>query len=220
MFVCEPDRLCFPPIENADDDGILAIGGDLSVERLLLAYRSGIFPWYEEGQPIIWWSPDPRFVLFPDRLRVSKSMQRILRSDRFRNTWDEDFPTVIKYCRHIPRDDQDGTWITPQMDIAYCALHEEGHAHSVEVWQGDELVGGLYGGIVGRWFCGESMFSTVPNASKFALIKLAESLESKGIEIIDSQVSNPHMTSMGAELIPRARYLTYLDVSRGSGSAS
>jgi leucyl/phenylalanyl-tRNA--protein transferase len=211
MFICDPYTLYFPPVESADADGVLAIGGDLRVERLLLAYRSGIFPWYEEGQPIIWWAPDPRFVLFPDRLRISKSMQRILRSGRFHSTWDEAFPVVIQHCRHIPRADQNGTWITPQMEAAYGELHHAGHAHSIEVWQDSELVGGLYGVIVGRCFCGESMFASVPNASKYALIKLVELLKAKGIDLIDSQVANPHMTRMGAELIPRSEYLTYLN---------
>jgi leucyl/phenylalanyl-tRNA--protein transferase len=211
MFICDPDRLHFPPVEHADADGILAIGGDLRVERLLLAYHSGIFPWYEEGQPIIWWAPDPRFVLYPDRLRISKSMQRVVRSNRFSSTWDKAFSAVIQHCRHIPRSGQSGTWITPQMEAAYGELHKAGHAHSVEVWQDGELVGGLYGVIVGRCFCGESMFTSVPNASKYALIKLVEHLKTKGIELIDSQVANPHMTRMGAELIPRSQYLTYLD---------
>ena len=211
MFICDPDRLHFPPVEHADTDGILAIGGDLRVERLLLAYRSGIFPWYEEGQPIIWWAPDPRFVLYPDRLRISKSMQRVVRSTRFSSTWDKAFSAVIQHCRHIPRAGQSGTWITPQMEAAYGELHKAGHAHSVEVWQDGELVGGLYGVIVGRCFCGESMFTSVPNASKYALIKLVEHLKTKGIELIDSQVANPHMTRMGAELIPCAQYLTYLN---------
>jgi leucyl/phenylalanyl-tRNA--protein transferase len=211
MFICDPDVLHFPPVDTADDDGVLAIGGDLRVERLLLAYRSGIFPWYSEGQPIIWWAPDPRFVLFPERLHISKSMQRIMRSDRFCSTWDADFPAVIQHCRHSPRSGQPGTWITPQMEAAYGELHQAGHAHSVEVWQSNELVGGLYGVIVGRCFCGESMFSSIPNASKYALIKLVEQLKSRGIDLIDSQVANPHMTSMGAELIPRSHYLTYLN---------
>ncbi len=211
MFICDPDRLHFPSVEHANTDGILALGGDLRVERLLLAYRSGIFPWYEEGQPIIWWAPDPRFVLFPDRLRISKSMQRILRSDRFSSSWDKAFSTVIQHCRHIPRAGQSGTWITPQMEAAYTKLHQKGHAHSIEVWQNNELVGGLYGVIVGRCFCGESMFSSVANTSKFALIKLVEQLNPRGIDLIDSQVANPHMTRMGAELIPRIQYLTYLN---------
>ena len=210
MSICRQAQLQFPPLESADDDGLLAIGGDLRAERLLLAYRSGIFPWYSEGQPVIWWSPDPRFVLFPDRLRISKSMQRILRSDCFHSTWDRDFPAVINRCRHAPRAGQSGTWITDEMEAAYCELHRAGHAHSVEVWQADKLVGGLYGVLVGRCFCGESMFSHASNASKYALIQLVERLKTHGIELIDSQVPNPHMESMGAELIPRSEYLTYL----------
>ena len=138
-------------------------------------------------------------------------MQRVVRSTRFSSTWDKAFSAVIQHCRHIPRAGQSGTWITPQMEAAYGELHKAGHAHSVEVWQDGELVGGLYGVIVGRCFCGESMFTSVPNASKYALIKLVEHLKTKGIELIDSQVANPHMTHMGAELIPRAQYLTYLN---------
>lgn len=203
-------QLQFPPVETADEEGLLAVGGDLRPARLLLAYRSGIFPWYSEGQPVLWWSPDPRFVLFPDRLRITKSMQRILRSGCFCSTWDKDFPAVINRCRHARRAGQFGTWITDGMEIAYCNLHRAGHAHSVEVWQDNELVGGLYGVIVGRCFCGESMFASVSNASKYALIQLVEQLKATGIELIDSQIPNSHMESMGAELIPRTEYLTYL----------
>ncbi len=210
-YICDPNVLRFPPVEDADEDGILALGGDLRVERLLLAYRSGIFPWYEKGQPIIWWSPTPRFVLFPHRLHVSKSMQRVWRSGRFHSTWNKAFPSVIRHCRHIPRTEESGTWITAEMEAAYIELHRAGHAHSVEVWENDELVGGLYGVMAGpRCFCGESMFSCTSNASKYALIQLVEHLRERGVEIIDSQIPNPHMESMGAELIPRSEYLTYL----------
>lgn len=210
MFVCHPHSLGFPPVEEAGEEGILAVGGNLSVERLLLAYRSGIFPWYDEHSPIIWWSPDPRFVLFPEKLKISKSMQRIVRSGRFRSTWDEDFSAVIHHCRHVRGPGRTGTWITPEMEAAYIELHRAGHAHSVEVWQEDQLVGGLYGVIAGRCFCGESMFSTVSNASKYALIKLTEHVTARGVSLIDSQVPNDHMISLGAELIPRSEYLPYL----------
>jgi len=210
MFVCVPDQLYFPPVEDATGEGILAIGGDLSVERLLLAYRSGIFPWYDEHSPIIWWTPDPRFVLFPDRVKISRSMQRIVRSGRFHSTWNKNFRSVIRHCKQTRGPGRQNTWITPEMEAAYIELHEAGHAHSIEVWKDDQLAGGLYGVLVGRCFCGESMFSAVSNASKYALIALAEQAPTHGIQLIDSQVPNSHMTRMGAELIPRAEYLTYL----------
>jgi leucyl/phenylalanyl-tRNA--protein transferase len=210
MFVCQPGELVFPPVEQTDENGILAVGGDLSEARLMLAYHSGIFPWYDDDTPIIWWSPDPRFVLFPDRLHVSKSMQRIIRGTRFRHTWDEAFPEVIRHCKVARGPKRESTWITPEMEAAYIRLHRAGHAHSVEVWEEGELVGGLYGVVAGRCFCGESMFSSAPNASKFALIKLVEHIKTRGLELIDSQVPNSHMESMGAEVIPRDEYLKYL----------
>jgi leucyl/phenylalanyl-tRNA---protein transferase len=204
------EKIVFPPPDKADASGILAVGGDLSIERLLLAYRSGIFPWYSEGEPLIWWSPDPRFVLFPDELKVSTSLKRIVKSCKFRVTFDQDFKTVIANCGHIERRDQDGTWITPGMIEAYCALHKAGHAHSVEVWLGDELAGGLYGVAVEKCFCGESMFTRVSNASKVGLVALVEKLKKQGCLMIDSQVHTDHLEKMGAREIPRKEYLRRL----------
>lgn len=206
------ERLIFPDPALAEDDGLLAIEGDLSVERLLLAYHNGIFPWYSEDEPILWFSPHERFVLFPEELKVSKSMRQVLRSGKFRVTMDQDFKRVIAACAKVPREGQDGTWITPDMQAAYIELHRRGHAHSVEVWQGDELVGGLYGVDAGRVFCGESMFSQVSNASKTALIYLAALGE---YDLIDCQVHTAHLESMGARIINRA---AYLEVLSGRGS--
>jgi len=211
MFRILTEALAFPSVDLADPDGILALAGDLRPERLMLAYRSGIFPWYSDDEPIIWWAPDPRFVLFPDQLCISKSMQRIVRSNWFRATRDAAFEQVIHHCRHSPRPGQPGTWITDAMEQAYIALHRAGHAHSVEVWTADdELVGGLYGVVVGSCFCGESMFSRKANASKYALVKLVEHLTLQGFRMIDSQVHNDHMAGLGAEEIPRTRYMELL----------
>ncbi len=201
------ERMAFPPVELADDDGLLAVGGDLSVERLLLAYRSGIFPWYSEGEPLLWWSPDPRFVLFPDRLKISNSMSRILKSECFAVTVDRDFRAVIEQCRTVERVDQPGTWITPEMCEAYCLLHEEGSAHSVEVWQNNELVGGLYGISIGHAFFGESMFTKVSNASKAGLITLVQRLDQLGFTLVDCQIISTHLTSLGAEQVDRKEFL-------------
>jgi leucyl/phenylalanyl-tRNA--protein transferase len=211
VYIYLSDDDPFPPINEADADGILAIGGDLSTTRLLSAYRNGIFPWFSDDEPIIWWAPDPRFVLLPDRLHISKNMQRVLRSDTFRTTRDQDFQAVITACRHMPRPDQPGTWITEDMQAAYIALHEAGHAHSIEVWQDDALVGGLYGVVAGGCFCGESMFATVSNASKVALVALVAHLKQQGFHMIDSQVHNDHMESMGAEIIPRVQFMQRLN---------
>src|SRR5258708_1916189 len=169
------DRLLFPDPELAEEDGLLAVGGDLSVRRLLLAYQNGIFPWYSDDTPILWYSPHERFVLFPNELQISGSMKRVLNSSRFRVTYDEDFDDVVEACSTVERKDQDGTWITDDMKAAYKRLHREGYGRSVEVWQHDELVGGMYGVLVGKVFCGESMFSKVSNASKTALISLCKS---------------------------------------------
>jgi len=201
----------FPAVGEADAEGLLALGGDLGVERLLLAYRSGIFPWYGEGLPVLWWSPDPRHVLFPDRLKVSASMSRIMRSGRFRITCNRDFRAVIEACRTVPRPGQAGTWITDDMIAAYVRLHEEGHAHSVEAWREDRLVGGLYGVSIGRAFFGESMFATESNASKAAFITLVERLRSFEFEVIDCQVYTPHLERLGAEPMPRAEFIELLE---------
>jgi leucyl/phenylalanyl-tRNA--protein transferase len=204
------EKIAFPPPEKADPTGILAVGGDLSIERLILAYRSGIFPWYSDGEPLIWWSPDPRFVLFPDEFKVSTSLKRIVKSGKFRVTFDQNFKTVIGSCSRIKRRHEDGTWITSEMLEAYCAMHKAGHAHSVEVWLGDELAGGLYGVAVGKCFCGESMFTKVSNASKVALVALVERLKMQGCSMIDSQVHTDHLEKMGAREIPRKEYLRKL----------
>jgi leucyl/phenylalanyl-tRNA--protein transferase len=201
------DALRFPPVDRADPDGLLAVGGDLSIERLLLAYRSGIFPWYSEDDPILWWSPDPRFVLFPSRLKVSSSMQRVLKGGVFRVTLDQGFRAVMVRCGTVPRRGQSGTWITNEMLEAYTRLHEAGYAHSVEVWKGSVLAGGLYGVSLGRAFFGESMFTEVSNASKVGLITLVRRLEAAGFTLIDSQVYTRHLESLGAEEIPRSEYL-------------
>lgn len=202
----------FPPVEHADNDGLLAIGGDLSQERLLLAYRSGIFPWYNEGEPIIWYSPDPRMVLFPEELKVSKSMKQVLRKDEFTVTFNRDFKQVIENCATVKRPDQEGTWITNDMQKAYIQLHTSGYAMSVEVWKEEELVGGLYG----MWlqekkvFCGESMFAKVSNASKVGFISLVSMLKEKKVQLIDCQVYTDHLASLGAREISRKAFLDYL----------
>ncbi len=204
------DELYFPPVEDANIDGLLAVGGDLSTERLLLAYKSGIFPWFNENSLILWWSPDPRMVLYPKNIKISKSMRKVMRSNLFRLTKDTCFETVIEQCAAIPRPGQDGTWITPQMKKAYVELHKKGIAHSYEVWSEDQLVGGLYGIDLGHVFCGESMFSLVSDASKFAFIKLGQELDSKNYVLIDCQVHTRHLASLGAEEISRSSFLRQL----------
>lgn len=205
------EKLIFPPVEFADQNGILAIGGDLSPERLLLAYKSGIFPWYSEGEPIVWYSPDPRMVLFPDRLKISKSMRRILRKGEFNITFNQSFSEVIHHCKSINREGQKGTWITDEMQKAYIELHKLGYAKSVEVWQNKTLVGGLYGIDLGNVFCGESMFSKVNNTSKIAFIALVGKLEKENYNLIDCQVYNDHLASLGAEEISRVKFIEILD---------
>jgi leucyl/phenylalanyl-tRNA--protein transferase len=204
LFVLNTE-LIFPPGHLAEPDGLLAIGGDLSTERLLLAYRSGIFPWYE-GSHILWWCPDPRMVLFPPELKVSKSMQQLIRRNHFEFTVNKAFRQVIASCKTISRRDQEGTWITDEVKAAYTRLHEEGHAHSAEAWLNGELVGGLYGIRMGRVFFGESMFSKVSNASKYAFIRYAELLQSEGVRLIDCQVYTEHLESLGARMIPRTDF--------------
>jgi leucyl/phenylalanyl-tRNA--protein transferase len=199
----------FPPVETADQYGVLCLGGDLSTVRLLDAYSKGIFPWYEEDQPIIWHAPDPRFVLFPDNLAVSRSMRQVLKRNEFEITFDRSFFDVMLSCA-APRRKQQGTWITSDMLDAYCELHNEGYAHSVEAWKDGRLAGGLYGVSLGKIFFGESMFSLVPNASKAAFITLMGDLKAKGFELIDSQVYTDHLSSLGAENISRDRYCELL----------
>jgi leucyl/phenylalanyl-tRNA--protein transferase len=204
------DDLMFPPVEMADEDGVLAIGGDLSTDRLLLAYRSGIFPWYNKTEPIVWWSPNPRFVLFPEKLRVTKSMQTVLNNGRLRFTINRAFDKVIQNCKTIYRKEQDGTWISPAVQEAYTQLHKLGHAHSAEAWLDGELVGGLYGIKMGKVFFGESMFSKVSNASKFAFIKYVHQLQRENIALIDCQVYTAHLESLGAKMIDRKKFMDLL----------
>ena len=204
------EKLEFPPISRASAEGLLAVGGDLSPERLILAYRKGIFPWFNEDSLILWWSPDPRMVLFPSKVRISKSMRKLINSGALEIRVNTAFEQVIDHCAGIQRSGQEGTWITDQMKKAYLKLYQLGVAKSYEVWQNDELVGGLYGVDLGHVFCGESMFSLVDNASKYALIKLAEELERRGYAIIDCQLYTPHLESMGGEEIPRESFLKML----------
>lgn len=196
-------------MEQALDDGLLAAGGDLSTERLLLAYRSGIFPWYDEGVPL-WWCPDPRFVLYPDQLYVSKSMKQLLKREAFEFTINKAFEDVISHCREAERKGQDGTWITPEVLNAYTRLHKLGYAHSAEAWHGGQLVGGLYGIRMGKVFFGESMFSLVSNASKYAFIKWVELLKAEGTELIDCQVYTEHLESLGAGMMARKDFIATL----------
>ena len=206
-------KLYFPPVEAADEEGVLAVGGDLSVERLLLAYRSGIFPWYNEEQPIIWWSPDPRFVLFPEELIVSSSMDKILKKHTFQFTINNAFTQVIQNCKTVSRKEQDGTWITPAIEHAYTKLHQQGYASSAEAWLNGELAGGLYGVRLGNIFFGESMFSKVSNASKFAFISYVKQLQNEGVVLIDCQVYTQHLESLGAVMIDRKEFIEILKLN-------
>lgn len=203
------DDLTFPPPQHAED-GLLAVGGDLSVERLVSAYCAGIFPWYSDDDPILWWSPDPRMVLIPGEEHISRSLARTIRRGSFRLTLDTAFPEVIAECARVPRGDQDGTWITDEMQAAYIALHDTGYAHSVECWQEDTLVGGLYGVSLGGCFFGESMFSLRTDASKVAFVTLAQLVSTWGFTMIDCQVENPHLYRMGAREIARSEFLMLL----------
>lgn len=207
------NELVFPPVELATKEGILAIGGDLSEERLILAYSTGIFPWFNEGDPVIWWSPDPRFVLFPKELKISKSMKKIIRNREFDITFDTAFETVITESRKSPRKGQSGTWITNEMIDAYIKLNKIGLAHSVEAWKNGNLAGGLYGVSIGSCFFGESMFSKESNASKAAFITLVEILEKLNFSIIDCQVYTNHLKSLGARLISRKKFIDILKTS-------
>ncbi|WP_028693689.1 leucyl/phenylalanyl-tRNA--protein transferase [Pseudomonas cremoricolorata] len=201
------DSLTFPPLEKAlrEPNGLLAAGGDLSAERLVQAYRHGCFPWYQDGQPILWWAPDPRTVLFTDELRVSRSLAKLMRQGRYQVTFDNDFAAVIAACA-APRSYADGTWITAGMQAAYCQLHAQGVAHSVEVWADGELVGGLYGLAMGRLFFGESMFSRADNASKVGFATLVEHLRAAGFIFIDCQMPSQHLHSFGARAISRSQF--------------
>ena len=203
-------KLWFPPVSQSCDDGLLAVGGDLSEERLLLAYRSGIFPWFNEGEPPLWWSPDPRFVLFSEKLRVTQSMKTLIKKEAFRFSINEAFKEVIDACRTIHRPGQGGTWITPAVADAYKKLHLAGYAHSAEAWDGAILVGGLYGIRLGNMFFGESMFSEQSNASKFAFIRYVEFLKKEGVTLIDCQVYTKHLESLGAENMPRHVFMDHV----------
>ncbi len=199
------DSLEFPATQTAleDPDGLLAVGGDLSVPRLIAAYRQGIFPWYSDGQPILWWSPSPRTVLMPSELHIGRSNRKLLNTSPFTVTVDHAFEAVIQHCAHAPREGQDGTWITDEMMEAYIALHRAGHAHSVETWHNDHLVGGLYGVSLGAMFFGESMFSAVSGASKVAFMHFVHALQQWGYAMIDCQMHTEHLAAFGAHNLPR-----------------
>lgn len=205
----------FPPVETAREDGLLAVGGDLSPERLLSAYAKGIFPWFNNGGMLFWWSPDPRMVLFPEKLKVSKSMRKVLRDDPFTLTRDQCFDRVIEGCAGPRTKGEQGTWIGLEFVEGYGALHRMGHAHSYEVWEKGELVGGLYGVDLGHVFCGESMFSLRSNASKYALIHMVRELGGSGVQLIDCQIHSDHLESLGAELIPRKDFVHILEGKLG-----
>lgn len=207
VFWLDPEHIVFPDPAYATPDGLLAAGGDLSEERLLLAYRSGIFPWYAPGDPILWWCPDPRCVLFPKDLKVSKSMRPYFNQRKFEVTYDRCFSEVMQACAQQPRNGQAGTWITREMMEGYTRLHEAGYAHSVEVWKEKELVGGLYGIAIGKVFFGESMFARASNASKFGFISLVRQLEAQGFTLIDCQQETSHLLSLGATTISRPEFL-------------
>ena len=210
MFFLD-ENIVFPSPTLADENGVLAIGGDLSFERLVLAYKSGIFPWYNQGEPIIWYSPSKRMVLFPRDLKVSKSMLKVLHRNDFKITFNGNFDEVISNCKYIGRKGQSGTWITEEMCEAYKELHKKGYAKSVEVYKNDELVGGLYGVDLGNIFCGESMFSRTSNASKIAFIYLVNKLERENYALVDCQVYNDHLSTLGAKEISRNDFLKLLE---------
>jgi leucyl/phenylalanyl-tRNA--protein transferase len=213
IYPLTDDPRVFPDPRHASVEGLLAYGGDLSPQRLLNAYSVGIFPWFNEDDPILWWSPDPRLVLYPQDIKISKSFRRILRNGEYEIKFDHNFAEVITQCGQIPRPGQDGTWLHKDMQQAYTELHERGYAHSVETYMDDELVGGLYGVTMGRVFFGESMFATRPNASKIALVALSDVLAAKSYDLIDCQVETEHLVRMGAVSIPRNRFLDELKSS-------
>ena len=204
----------FPDLHNTNEDGLLAMGGDLSLDTLISAYKQGIFPWFNEGQPILWWSPDPRLVLYPDRAKVSRSTAKLIRQQHFQFSCDQAFEQIVKNCAlrgsEKPFQAKNRTWITNSMQQAYLALFNAGYAHSIEVWQNNNLVGGLYGVVLGKVFFGESMFSAVSNTSKLALVSLCQHLENLKFNLIDCQVESTHLVSLGAEQIPRSKFLSYL----------
>ncbi|ASV32652.1 leucyl/phenylalanyl-tRNA--protein transferase [Maribacter cobaltidurans] len=204
------EEIYFPPVENANSEGLLAVGGDLSPERLLLAYQSGIFPWFNEDSLILWWSPDPRMILYPKDIKISKSMRKVIREDKFSLSVNMNFNEVLEQCSSIKREGQAGTWITKEMKNAYTKLHKKGIAKSYEVWENGDLVGGLYGVDLGHVFCGESMFSKRSNASKFAFIHLAKDLQEKGYRFIDCQLYTDHLASLGAREVSRESFMEQL----------
>lgn len=211
VFWLSEDEITFPPAHLANPDGILAIGGDLSSDRLLLAYRQGLFPWFNPEDPILWWSPDPRFVLYPNELKVAKSMRPYFNQKKFDYTFDQCFEQVMRCCQQQWRKGQEGgTWISDGMIRAYQDLHQQGYAHSVEVWQDGALVGGLYGVCIGKIFFGESMFAKVSNASKAGFISLVKVLEKMGFWLIDCQQETRHLKSLGGRPIPREQFLEYM----------
>ena len=208
-----PTEIVFPPPQLSTKEGLLAIGGDLNPDRLIEAYRRGIFPWYSEDDPILWWSPDPRLILSPNELKISRSLAKELRRRRFHITIDTCFDSVIAACAQIRRNNSEGTWINPDMEEAYIRLHQRGYAHSIEVWFNDNLVGGLYGVSLGGCFFGESMFSTISNASKTALVYLCRFMRAHDFELIDCQIQTPHLKSLGARAIPRENFLSALKMA-------
>ncbi|MBW8362563.1 MAG: leucyl/phenylalanyl-tRNA--protein transferase [Kaistella sp.] len=210
MIFLNPHEISFPdPESTVSESGLMAIGGDLSPERLLFAYEIGLFPWFNEGEKILWWCPDPRFVIHPGQLKVSKSMKKILRNKVFTFTENKCFRKVMENCRNAYRKDQDGTWISEELVESYTKLHEYGFAKSIEVWQGDELVGGFYGVQIGKVFCGESMFAKVSNASKAGFIQYILK-EKENVELIDCQIHSEHLESLGAKMISKKEYLKVL----------
>lgn len=210
MYWLDENEISFPHPTYANEDGVLALGGDLSPKRLLFAYENGIFPWYNEGEPIVWWSPNPRFILYPKDLKVSKSMRPYFNQGKFKVTYDTVFEEVMISCQQSARKGQFGTWITDDMVSAYLELHRLGFAHSVEVWENGNLVGGLYGVSLGKCFFGESMFQTKSNASKFGFITMVRKLTSFGFTLIDAQTPTKHLTSLGAKNLPREEFLDLL----------
>ena len=216
LLDADSPRFPNPNTSVEEPDGLLAVGGNLNPSTLITAYRQGIFPWYQDDDPILWWSPANRCVLVPEQLHISKSLRRCLRQGQFRASTNEAFDQVVKACA-APRRGDTGTWIIDEMIAAYCHLHRLGHAHSVEVWVGDELAGGIYGVAVGRVFCGESMFSRHTNGSKVAMAYLCQWLVGQGFNLLDCQLNNPHLEKMGAQSMPREQYLSWLAAHRDSG---
>lgn len=210
--ILDPVALAFPPVASAlsEPNGLLAVGGDLSSDRLIHAYEHGIFPWFSDGDPILWWSPDPRAVIFVPRLHISRSLRKFAKRGLYTYSINRAFGQVVRGCIE-QRTHSEGTWITNEIFEAYCQLHKRGAAHSIEVWQQETLVGGLYGILQGHVFCGESMFHRADNASKLALLALVRHFEDAGLELIDCQVPNPHLTRLGAETIPRTQFIDFLN---------